>query len=131
MNEQAKEISNTENSTKLEDLLLQSDLMAGMARADGKVLEVEKAVSQSFIESQYGEKASLVKRHYDYVLQEDETDNRLGTVMSFMKKLDEEDKYKLLRCLSSVAVCDGELDPRELEIIRKFAEAMEIDPLKA
>jgi len=34
----------------LADLLLQSDLLAGMARADGKVLDVENTVAATYFE---------------------------------------------------------------------------------
>lgn len=112
----------------LEELLLQSDLLAGMARADGKILEIENIVASAYFEQKNHEKSGLVKSHYDYVLQDETTDSRLSTVMSFMSKLDREDKYKLLRCLSAVAVCDGHVDQRELAIINQFAEAMDIDP---
>lgn len=112
----------------LADLLLQSDLLAGMARADGKVLGIENMVAETYFEQQDNGKSGLVKQHYDYVLQDEDTDTRLSTVMGFMKKLSKEDKYKLLRCLSAVAVCDGDLDPRELAIIQQFAKVMEIDP---
>lgn len=117
-----------DKTISLEELLLQSDLLAGMARADGKILEIENMVASTYFEQRDHEKSRLVKSHYDYVLQDETTDSRLSTVMSFMSKLDREDKYKLLRCLSAVAVCDGHVDPRELAIINQFAEAMDIDP---
>ena len=114
----------------LADLLLQSDLLAGMARADGKVLDIENTVAATYFEQQSSENSELVKQHYDYVLQEEFTDARLSTVMSFMNKLTIDEKYKLLRCLSAVAICDGELDERELALIKQFAKAMDIDPSK-
>jgi uncharacterized tellurite resistance protein B-like protein len=114
----------------LADLLLQSDLLAGMARADGKVLGIENMVAETYFEQQDNQQSTLVKQHYDYIVQDEDTDARLSTVMGFMKKLSTEDKYKLLRCLSAVAVCDGDLDPRELAIIQQFAKVMEIDPGK-
>jgi uncharacterized tellurite resistance protein B-like protein len=115
-------------SKSLEELLLQSDLFAGMARADGKILDIEKSVSSTYFDQADSAKSELVKSHYDYVVQDDDTDNRLSTVMSFMSNLSIDDKYKLLRCLSAVAICDGELDPRELDILKQFAKAMDIDP---
>ena len=116
------------NNTSLEELLLQSDLVAGMVRADGRVLEVENTVASAYFEQKNSEKSDLVKSHYEYVIQDESTDARISTVMSFMSKLDREDKYKLLRCLSAVAVCDGHLDKKELDLINQFAKAMDIDP---
>ena len=121
------EVEENEN-TSLEELLLQSDLLAGMVRADGKVLEVENTVATEYFEQKNPEKCDLVKSHYNYVIQDENTDTRISTVMSFMSKLDREDKYKLLRCLSAVAICDGPLDKKELDLINQFAKAMDIDP---
>jgi uncharacterized tellurite resistance protein B-like protein len=117
-----------DENTSLEELLLQSDLLAGMVRADGKVLDVENTVAKEYFEQKNSEKSELVKSHYNYVIQDENTDARISTVMSFMSKLDREDKYKLLRCLSAVAVCDGHLDKKELDLIKQFAKAMDIDP---
>jgi uncharacterized tellurite resistance protein B-like protein len=117
-----------DENTSLEELLLQSDLLAGMVRADGKVLDVENTVATEYFEQKNSEKSELVKSHYNYVIQDENTDARISTVMSFMSKLDREDKYKLLRCLSAVAVCDGHLDKKELDLIKQFAKAMDIDP---
>ena len=117
-----------DENTSLEELLLQSDLLAGMVRADGKVLDVENTVATEYFEQKNSEKSELVKSHYNYVIQDENTDPRISTVMSFMSKLDREDKYKLLRCLSAVAVCDGHLDKKELDLIKQFAKAMDIDP---
>ena len=120
-------VESNENAT-LEELLLQSDLLAGMVRADGKVLEVENTVAEEYFKQKNSEKSQLVKSHYNYVVQDENTDARISTVMSFMSKLDREDKYKLLRCLSAVAICDGHLDKKEIAIIKQFAKAMDIDP---
>lgn len=120
-------VENNEN-TSLEELLLQSDLLAGMVRADGKVLDVENTVATEYFKQKNFEKSELVKSHYNYVIQDENTDARIGTVMSFMSKLDREDKYKLLRCLSAVAISDGHLDKKEIDIINQFAKAMDIDP---
>lgn len=120
-------VEKSEN-TSLEELLLQSDLLAGMVRADGKVLEVENTVAIEYFEQKNYDKSELVKSHYNYVVQDETTDVRISTVMSFMSKLDREDKYKLLRCLSAVAICDGHLDKKELDLINQFAKAMDIDP---
>lgn len=123
-----KDDNDQELSTKsLEELLLQSDLFAAMARADGKILDIEKSVSSAYFDQKDPEKSELVKSHYDYVVHDEDTDTRLSTVMSFMSNLNVDDKYKLLRCLSAVAICDGELDPRELDILKQFAKAMGID----
>lgn len=127
-----KDIKNTTTednvSASLEELLLQSDLLAGMVRADGKVLEVENTVATTYFEHNNSEQSDLVKTHYNYVIQDDGTDDRVSTVISFMTRLDREDKYKLLRCLSAVAVCDGHLDKKEIALIKQFAKAMDIDP---
>lgn len=124
---QEKSVIEEDNNISLEELLLQSDLLAGMARADGKILEVENTVASTYFEQKDSEKSNLVKAHYDYVIQDESTDARISTVMSFMSKLDREDKYKLLRCLSAVAVSDGHLDKKEIDIINQFAKAMDID----
>lgn len=121
-------VAEESENVSLEDLLLQSDLLAGMVRADGKVLDVENTVAAEYFEQKNYEKSKLVKSHYDYVLQDETTDARIATVMSFMSKLDREDKYKLLRCLSAVAICDGHLDKKELDLINQFAKTMDIDP---
>lgn len=121
-------VAEENENVSLEDLLLQSDLLAGMVRADGKVLDVENTVAIEYFEQKNYEKSKLVKSHYDYVLQDETTDARIATVMSFMSKLDREDKYKLLRCLSAVAICDGHLDKKELDLINQFAKTMDIDP---
>lgn len=112
----------------IEELLLHSDLLAGMARADGKVLDIENVIASSYFEQENLDKSDLVKIHYDYVLHDEDSDTRLSMVMSFMSKLNLEDKHKLLRCLSAIAISDGELHPKELALIRQFAEAMGIDP---
>ena len=109
------------DSISLEELLLQSDLLAGMARADGKVLDIENTVAEAYFAQENSDKVELVRSHYNYVVQDDETDVRMGTVMSFMGKLSLEEKYKLLRCLSAVAICDGELHPKEASLIKQFA----------
>lgn len=121
-------VAEESENVSLEDLLLQSDLLAGMVRADGKVLDVENTVAAEYFEQKNYEKSKLVKSHYDYVLQDETADARIATVMSFMSKLDREDKYKLLRCLSAVAICDGHLDKKELDLINQFAKTMDIDP---
>lgn len=121
-------VAEESENVSLEDLLLQSDLLAGMVRADGKVLDVENTVAAEYFEQKNYEKSKLVKSHYDYVLQDETTDARIATVMSFMSKLDREDKYKLLRCLSAVAICDGHLDKKELDLINQFEKTMDIDP---
>lgn len=115
------------DSVSLEDLLLQSDLLAGMARADGKVLEIEGSVAETYFQDEGNSKSELVKQHFDYVVQDEETDLRISTVMSFMSKLSNDEKYKLLRCLSAVAICDGELHPKESALIKQFAKAMNIE----
>lgn len=117
-----------EQSNSLEDLLLQSDLLAAMSRADGKVLGIENVVASSYFDNKNPEASKLVKSHYDYVVQDEDTDTRLNTVMSFMTKLNTKDKHQLLRCLSAVAICDGELDQRELKILKQFAKVMGIKP---
>lgn len=128
--EEIVETAKAENSidASLEELLLQSDLLAGMVRADGKILDVENTVASTYFEQKNHEKSDLVKSHFEYVTQDETTDSRLDTVMSFMTKLNKEDKYKLLRCLSAVAICDGHLDEKEVTLINKFADAMDIDP---
>jgi len=123
-----KETVEDKKEVSLEELLLQSDLLAGMVRADGKILEVENTVASAYFEQKNSEKSDLVKSHYEYVIQDETTDARMSTVMSFMTKLDREDKHKLLRCLSAVAVCDGHLDEKEIALINQFAKAMDIDP---
>lgn len=118
----------SKDEVSLEELLLQSDLVAGMARADGKVLDVENLVAESYFDQEDPEKSGLVKSHYAYVVNDEDTDSRVTTVLSFMANLEREDKYKLLRCLSAVAICDGELHPKELALLKQFAFAMGIDP---
>lgn len=112
----------------LEELLLQSDLLAGMTRADGRILPIEKMVASEYLNEKNSKKSALLSQHFDYVVNDETTDVRVNTVIGFMSKLDVEDKYKLLRCLSAVAMCDGELDPREFSLIKQFAKAMDIDP---
>lgn len=116
-----------QEDVSLEELLLQSDLLAGMARADGKVLDVETLVANAYFQDENENKSDLVKSHFTYVAQDDDTDLRMNTVMSFMTRLSNDEKHKLLRCLSALAICDGELHPKELGFIKKFAKAMDIN----
>jgi uncharacterized tellurite resistance protein B-like protein len=111
----------------LEALLLQSDLLAGMARVDGKVLDIESVFASTYLEHLNTEKSALVKSHYDYVVQNDETDGRIDSVMEKMSYYPNEEKYRILRCLSALAICDGELHPNEAAMLKKFADAMNID----
>ena len=111
----------------LEELLLQSDLLAGMARVDGKVLDIESVFASTYLEHLNTSKSSLVKSHYDYVVQNDETDGRIASVMEQMSHFSREEKHRIPRCLSALAICDGELHPKEAAMIKQFADAMGID----
>ena len=111
----------------LEQLLQQSELLACMSRADGKVLDIENIFASTYLEKLDTEKSSLVKSHYDYVVQADETDERLFSIMHLMANYPREEKYRLLRCLSALAICDGELHPKETAFIEQLADAMDID----
>ena len=115
------------SSLTLEQLLQQSELLACMSRVDGKVLDIEKVFAETYLEKLDTEKSSLIKSHYDFVVQADETDSRLSSIMDFMANYTREEKYRLLRCLSALAICDGELHPKETDLIKQFANAMEID----
>lgn len=115
------------SNTSLEALLLQSDLMAGMARADGRVLDVENLIAESYIDTENITNSEQVKSHYTSVVDDENTDTRVSTIMSFMANLSLDDKYRLLRCLSAIAMCDNELHPKEADLLKQFAKAMDID----
>ena len=110
-----------------ENLTLIAHLFASMTCADDKIKDIENFTAETFLEDYRTEDIQRIKQAYRGSLKNYGHEERKQIIKSFVGEFTEHQKIGLLRSLSAVAICDGEVHPEEQYIIKLFMEQMEID----
>ncbi|WP_075996534.1 TerB family tellurite resistance protein [Salaquimonas pukyongi] len=98
-------------------------LLAEMAAADGKVLQVEELNAEALIEC-FGAQLSVedAKARFFASLKAEVTETDPQKMMAHFARLPVEVKLDLFRAVWMVAICDGELHPSEERLAQRFAD---------
>ena len=115
------------SNASFEKQLLQSDLFAELARADGKILDAETLVASGFIGGENSPFVELMKSNFENKIHDDDFKLDFDEIKEFMARISTEEKKKILRSLSALAICDGELHENEQKLIEQFTQAMQVD----
>lgn len=104
--------------TDVELRLVQARLLAIMSNADGRVVEIEKLLSESILELMDRDDFYKLKTLYEEELLISHDKNSVNEVLGFMKRATLKEKINLMQILSSLATCDGELHEREEKLLK-------------
>lgn len=112
---------------KAELQIVQAKLLAAIARADGKVLQIENLVAEFQISSMGKSELDQVKQLYLSELDRKVTAENLAKIIDVMKRARFADRMSLIKMLSAIAVSDGELHPDELQFIKSTMNSLKVD----
>ncbi len=106
--------------------LAQAKLLALVARADGKVPDIEDMVAGSAIETLAAEDVFHLKHLYNKISLDTEQDVDLEETAALLESASFQEKLSLIRMLSSIAACDGDIRVLEQAIITKMMHALRL-----
>ena len=106
--------------TDVELRLVQARLLASMSNIDGKVLDVENLMADSMLELMDKKDIYKLKQLYLEELSNPNLEHSLDEIVEFMKRAPINERISLLKMLSALAICDGELHKNE-ELFLKSA----------
>lgn len=106
--------------TNIELRLVQAKLLATMSTIDGKVLDVENLMANSMLELMDRKDVFKLKQLYLEELENPNSEHSLDEIIAFMERAPIHERISLLKMLSSLATCDGELHKDE-ELFLKSA----------
>lgn len=106
--------------TDVELRLVQARLLATMSTIDGKVLDVENLMADSMLELMDKKDIYKLKQLYLEELKNPNLEHSLDEIVEFMKRAPVNERISLLKMLSALAICDGELHKNE-ELFLKSA----------
>lgn len=106
--------------TDVELRLVQARLLATMSTIDGKVLNVENLMADSMLELMDKKDIYKLKQLYLEELKNPNLEHSLDEIVEFMKRAPVNERISLLKMLSALAICDGELHKNE-ELFLKSA----------
>lgn len=106
--------------TNIELRLVQAKLLATMSTIDGKVLDVENLMADSMLELMDRKDVFKLKQLYLEELENPNPEHSLDEIIAFMERAPIHERISLLKMLSSLATCDGELHKDE-ELFLKSA----------
>lgn len=99
--------------TDVELRLVQARLLATMSNIDGKILDVENLMADSMLELMDKEDVYKLKQLYLEELNKPNPEYSIDEIIDFMKRAPIDERISLLKMLSSLARCDGELHKDE------------------
>ncbi len=124
---QAKIIDNEQLPlTNIEIRLIQAKLLAMMSSIDGRVLEVENLVAESMLELMDRKEAYQLKALYMEELQKPQTEETIDDIIEFMKRAPLQERISLLKMLSSLAICDGEVHENEEAFLKNAMRKLKV-----
>ena len=106
--------------TDIELRLVQARLLASMSTIDGKVLDIENFMADSMLELMDKEDVYKLRQLYLEELKNPNLEHSLDEIIEFMKRAPINERISLLKMLSALATCDGELHKNE-ELFLKSA----------
>ena len=112
--------------TNVELRMVQARLRAIMSGIDGKVLEVENLVAESMLELLDKKEAYELKTLYKEELEKPQTDETLQEVISFMQRAPIHERVSILKMLSSLAICDGEVHENEEAFLKSAMRKLKV-----
>lgn len=113
-----------QSSTLIE---IRAELLSMVAKADGKVKEVENLTAETILENSGSIHEVFAKDLYNWsvktTLQNDEQEN----LFEQLSTLPLEEKISIINSLWAVAASDGEIHPKERSIIKELMKLMGVD----
>ena len=135
MNNHIKLMEHKQNDTSNSEILfddfaiLKADLLAMMTQADGEVLEIEKSVSKAILDMvdtknlrYYSE--GHIKSQFLNSLKQDSDINICEADQELLRNLSLYEQSKLIKELSAIATCDGNLHHKEKRLIENLMTIM-------
>ncbi len=112
--------------TNIELRLVQARLLAMMSGIDGKVLEVENLMAESMLELMDKKEAYELKKIYEEELEKTQDEETLQEVIEFMQRAPIQERVSMLKMLSSLAICDGEVHENEEAFLKSAMRKLKV-----
>ncbi len=112
--------------TNIELRLVQARLLAMMSGIDGKVLEVENLMAESMLELMDKKEAYELKKIYEEELEKTQDEETLQEVIEFMQRAPIQERVSMLKMLSSLAICDGEVHENEVAFLKSAMRKLKV-----
>lgn len=116
--------------TDVELRLVQARLLASMSTIDGKVLDIENLMADSMLELMDKEDVYKLKQLYLEEIKKPNLEYNIDEIINFMKRAPIDERISLLKMLSALATCDGELHKDEelflKSVMRKLSVIVQI-----
>jgi uncharacterized tellurite resistance protein B-like protein len=127
MNTPQKLIDNSELPlTNVEIRLIQAKLLAIMSRIDGRILEVENLVAESMLELMDQKEVFKLKTLYLEELEKPQKEEDIDEIVEFMNRAPVQERISLLKMLSSLAICDGEIHENEEQFLKNTMRRLKV-----
>lgn len=127
MNTPQKLIENSELPlTSVEIRLIQAKLLAIMSRIDGRILEVENLVAESMLELMDHKEVFKLKTLYLEELEKPQKEEDVNEIVEFMNRAPVQERISLLKMLSSLAICDGEIHENEEQFLKNTMRRLKV-----
>lgn len=112
--------------TEIELRLIQARLLAIMSVIDGKVLDIENLLADSMLELMDKEEVYKLKQLYLEELENPDLEENLDDIIEFMKRAPLQERISILKMLSSLAICDGEMHENEETFLKSAMKKLQV-----